>query len=123
MQQHSQTTGIIDVERFNDHDKPPRRFAPGRVCGDDHCGTHLSIYNDGYFCTLHAPVVAPRVRVRRSFGLEGRGPGRLRRFVSEAPNRENSGRPVPGRSRACGAGLRWLSANSLPSSGTGTLPV
>ena len=62
MQQHSGTKHTIDVKVFNSHDRPPRRFAPGRVCGNDNCGTQLSIYNDGYFCTLHAPVVAPRVR-------------------------------------------------------------
>jgi hypothetical protein len=65
MQQHTQTTTTIDAEAFNDHDRPPRRFAPGRVCGDDHCVTRLSIYNGGYFCTLHAPAVTPRMRGRR----------------------------------------------------------
>jgi hypothetical protein len=72
MQQHSQTTSTIDVETFNSHDRPPRRFAPGRVCGDDRCETHLSIYNDGYFCTLHAPVVAPRVRGKKVIWPRGR---------------------------------------------------
>jgi hypothetical protein len=65
VQQHSQTTSTIDVETFNNHDRAPRRFAQGRVCRDDFCGTQLSIYNDGYFCTLHAPLVAPRVRGRK----------------------------------------------------------
>jgi len=65
LQEHSQTTSTIEVGMFNDHDRPPRRFAPGRVCGDDRCVTRLSIYNDGYFCTLHAPAVAPRMRGRR----------------------------------------------------------
>ena len=54
MQQHSQITSTIDGGLFNDHDRPPRRFAPERVCGNNDCGTLLSIYNDGCFCTLHA---------------------------------------------------------------------
>jgi hypothetical protein len=46
----------------NDHDLPPRRFAPGRVCQYGECGTRLSVYNKGLFCSLHAPSTAPRVR-------------------------------------------------------------
>jgi hypothetical protein len=56
---HSET---IVGEVPNDHDRPPRRFASGRVCGHNRCGTRLSIYNNGYFCALHAPRVIPRMR-------------------------------------------------------------
>jgi len=82
MQQHSQSTSTIDVEAFNDHDRPPRRFAPGRVCGNSDCGTQLSIYNDGYFCTLHAPAVVPRMRGRKIIELRGKGPGEASAFRS-----------------------------------------
>lgn len=34
----------------------------GRVCAEDRCATILSIYNDGRFCSLHAPMVVPRTR-------------------------------------------------------------
>ena len=61
MQVHTQT---ISVEVPNNHDRPSRRFAPGRVCGDYNCGTHLSIYNNGYYCSLHAPSAVPRVWVK-----------------------------------------------------------
>jgi hypothetical protein len=65
VQQHSETRSTVDVEVFNNHDRAPRRFAPGRACGNNDCGTHLSVYNDGYFCSQHAPIVAPRVRGKK----------------------------------------------------------
>ena len=43
-------------------EQAPRRFAPGRVCGRRGCGTKLSVYNDGYFCSVHHPGEVPRVR-------------------------------------------------------------
>jgi len=47
-------------------ERAPRRFASGRVCGERDCGTELSVYNDGYFCSLHAPRDMPRVRARKA---------------------------------------------------------
>jgi hypothetical protein len=88
VQQHSQTTSTIDVEVFNDHDRPPRRFAQGRVCGNDHCVTRLSIYNSGYLCTLHAPFVTPRMRGRRIVSLRAEDLGGIGVSVSETPNHE-----------------------------------
>ena len=64
--QHSQITNSIDVEVFNNHDRPPRRFAPGRHCAEPGCVTQLSIYNGSDYCSLHAVKVAPRVRGRRT---------------------------------------------------------
>ncbi|MGI9603799.1 MAG: hypothetical protein ACR2QE_18085 [Acidimicrobiales bacterium] len=34
----------------------------GRVCLESDCQTRLSIYNDLEFCSLHAPMVVPRMR-------------------------------------------------------------
>jgi len=68
VQEHKQSAVTIGATSFNDHDRPPRRFLLGRVCAEYHCGTRLSIYNDGQYCTLHAPVVAPRLRGRKVIG-------------------------------------------------------
>lgn len=34
----------------------------GRVCLEPDCGTQLSRYNEQEFCSLHAPMVVPRMR-------------------------------------------------------------
>ena len=63
MQVHTQTdNSIIDGGSFNSHDRPPRRFAPGRACGAYGCRTRLSVYNDSQFCALHHEYGAPRRR-------------------------------------------------------------
>ncbi len=33
-----------------------------RVCQEAGCETRLSVYNDQEFCSLHAPMVVPRMR-------------------------------------------------------------
>jgi hypothetical protein len=35
------------------------------VCREDGCETKLSVYNDGAFCSLHAPMVVPRTRGKK----------------------------------------------------------
>jgi hypothetical protein len=42
-----------------------RRYRSGRVCREDGCETKLSVYNDGLFCSLHAPMVVPRTRGKK----------------------------------------------------------
>lgn len=42
-----------------------RRYRTGRVCREDACQTKLSVYNDGAFCSLHAPMVVPRTRGKK----------------------------------------------------------
>jgi hypothetical protein len=61
VKERTQTVGAIGVAVFNDHDRPPRRFASGRVCADYDRDAYLSIYNKGSCCSLHALGV---VRVR-----------------------------------------------------------
>ena len=34
----------------------------GRICLEIDCGTRLSRYNDQEYCSLHAPMVVPRMR-------------------------------------------------------------
>lgn len=36
-----------------------------RVCREDGCGTHLSLYNPGKYCSLHEPMQVPRTRGRK----------------------------------------------------------
>jgi hypothetical protein len=50
---------ITSVERGG------RRSKKGRVCLEPSCGTALSIYNDGHWCSLHAPMVVPRTRGKK----------------------------------------------------------
>lgn len=40
----------------------PEIDADVRVCLETDCGTQLSRYNDQEYCSLHAPMVVPRMR-------------------------------------------------------------
>jgi hypothetical protein len=62
MNMRSQTVG---GEVYNDHDRPPRRFAPGRVCAEYGCGVYVSIYNASDYCSLHEVKMAPRIRGKK----------------------------------------------------------
>jgi len=55
----------ISVRAMNDHDRPPPRFAPGRLCREPNCGVVLSIYNEGDYCSRHNLSVKPRIRGRK----------------------------------------------------------
>ena len=57
--------GSIGATTFTGHGRPSRTFARGRVCAEDECGTRLSIYNEGRFCSRHEPQAAPRMRGRK----------------------------------------------------------
>lgn len=57
--------GSIGGSAFTGIGKPARTFPRGRVCAEDGCGTRLSIYNDGRFCSQHAPQAVPRMRGRK----------------------------------------------------------
>jgi len=59
MQLHTQT---VNGEVPNDHDRPPRRFARGRVCAEPECDTRLSVYNESDHCALHMVGLMPWVR-------------------------------------------------------------
>jgi len=58
-------TETVVGEVYNNHDRPPRKFAPGRVCREPNCGVYLSIYNEGNYCSRHNLSVKPRIRGRR----------------------------------------------------------
>jgi hypothetical protein len=51
---------------YNDHDRPPRRFAPGRVCAELDCDVYVSIYNASEYCSLHEVKMAPRKRGKKA---------------------------------------------------------
>ncbi|NIR39031.1 MAG: hypothetical protein GWN79_17245 [Actinobacteria bacterium] len=52
----------VHGERFTSLERRTPRSAGGRVCGETGCETRLSVYNDQDFCSLHAPMVVPRMR-------------------------------------------------------------
>ena len=55
----------VSGHRFTSAEATAPRGKAGRVCKDDGCDTRLSIYNDGAWCSLHAPMVTPRTRGRK----------------------------------------------------------
>lgn len=55
----------VSGHRFTSAEGSTARSAPGRICEEDGCGTRLSMYNDGSWCSLHAPMVTPRTRGRK----------------------------------------------------------
>ncbi len=77
------TQSVLGTTWSQSHDRPPRRFQPGRVCAFPDCGTRLSIYNEDMYCTLH---VKNHIRFRGkkvvqsegSRGFRARKPRRLR---------------------------------------------
>jgi hypothetical protein len=52
--------------RITSGERSSRRWRKGRVCREEGCETRLSVYNDGAFCSLHAPMVVPRTRGRKT---------------------------------------------------------
>jgi hypothetical protein len=58
-------TQAVGGEVYNDHDRPPRRFSPGRVCTEHDCGVYVSIYNESDYCSLHEVKMAPRFRGKK----------------------------------------------------------
>jgi hypothetical protein len=65
VQQRERTESAIGAEAFNNHDRPPRRFARGRVCAEPDCATRLSVYNESEYCSLHRVDTALRVRGKK----------------------------------------------------------
>jgi len=60
---HVVITGMrVQAERFTSTERHLPVAAVGRVCAEPECGTRLSVYNEQEFCSLHAPMVVPRMR-------------------------------------------------------------
>ena len=49
-------------QRVSSEDRRTRLSPTGRVCAEDGCGTRLSVYNELDYCSLHQPMVIPRMR-------------------------------------------------------------
>lgn len=47
-------------------DRPAGRYPSGRVCTHHDCGTHVSIYNEDPYCSLHMQGVVPTLRGKRN---------------------------------------------------------
>jgi hypothetical protein len=45
--------------------RAPRVFEKGRVCVENQCGTTLSRYNRGEYCSIHQPTRHLHLRIRR----------------------------------------------------------
>jgi hypothetical protein len=52
----------VQGERFTSVERHAPRSMTGRVCAEPECETRLSVYNDLQHCSLHAPMVVPRMR-------------------------------------------------------------
>jgi len=46
-------------------DRPSKKFGKDRTCKQEGCGTRLSLYNPGKFCSLHEPMTVPRTRGKK----------------------------------------------------------
>jgi len=47
------------------NERPSRAYKKGRTCGEEGCGTRLSMYNQGKYCFLHEPMAVPRTRGKK----------------------------------------------------------
>lgn len=52
MLEHGKRDGSIGGERLGAHGSP-QVYGANRVCADQSCSAHLSIYNSAPFCALH----------------------------------------------------------------------
>ena len=57
--------GSVAAHPISGNDRPSKAYKAGRVCRESGCATILSIYNDGAYCSQHAPMVVPRVRCKK----------------------------------------------------------
>jgi hypothetical protein len=55
----------VGAKPLSGTDRPSRRFAADRICREPGCETHLSIYNNGKYCSSHAPMMVPRTRGKK----------------------------------------------------------
>jgi hypothetical protein len=59
------TEHAVGAKPLSGSDRPSRKFSSGRVCREAGCGTRLSIYNNGKFCSMHEPMIVPRTRGKK----------------------------------------------------------
>ena len=61
MERESETERTIGGRGLQGTGPRSRTFGRGRLCGEPGCGTRLSIYNDGSFCSHHQAKITPRM--------------------------------------------------------------
>jgi hypothetical protein len=59
---HTSGGYAVSAQRVTSEQRSSPLAAVGRVCGESGCGTQLSVYNDLDFCSLHQPMIVPRMR-------------------------------------------------------------
>lgn len=52
----------VEGERFTSVGRTASLAPHDRICAEPDCATRLSVYNDLDYCSLHAPMVVPRMR-------------------------------------------------------------
>jgi hypothetical protein len=57
--------GSVAAHPISGNDRPSKAYKAGRTCREPGCATILSIYNDGSYCSQHAPMIVPRVRGKK----------------------------------------------------------
>lgn len=55
----------LSGERVISASTQSRTYPRDRTCSEDGCRTHLSIYNESDYCSLHHRAVTPRTRGRK----------------------------------------------------------
>jgi hypothetical protein len=71
MQKRTEREATIGAEMPTATATRPREFSSGRLCRRPGCGTRLSIYNEGAFCSLHTKRPGTSKRNRIVFGAQG----------------------------------------------------
>ena len=57
---------VVGGSSISGNGRPSKSYRAGRVCLESGCGTILSIYNDGSYCSRHQPMWVPRIRGKKS---------------------------------------------------------
>jgi hypothetical protein len=61
---HTSGGSALGGRRITSEQRSGQLADAGRICGEAGCDTRLSVYNDLDFCSLHQPMIVPRMRGR-----------------------------------------------------------
>jgi hypothetical protein len=65
MQKSNESNRFVGARGLEGSGQRSRTFGPGRLCGELGCGTRLSIYNAGSYCSRHQAKDSPQMRGKR----------------------------------------------------------